>query len=142
MWYNEVYYIKEVSGLNEEYLIPNSQRSPQELREQCRKGGIKSGETRRRRKTQREYLQQALDINIKDIPQLKKLGEKMGLEVDKCTLQQLLTIKLLLNTANKSDISSLKDVTALLGEQNETSENNGILDDLTAYLKGGNNNVK
>lgn len=106
------------------------------------KGGKAGAETKKRRKTQREYLQQALDINIKDIPQLKKLGEKMGLEVDKCTLQQLLTIKLLLNTANKSDISSLKDVTALLGEQNETSENNGILNDLTAYLKGSDNNVK
>lgn len=128
--------MKGVKYVNEEYLIPNSQRSPQELREQCRKGGIKSGEVRRRRKTQREYLQQALDLNIKDIPQLKKLGEKMGLDVDQCTLQQLLTIKLLLNTANKSDISSLKDVTSLLGEQNETNENDGILNELTSYLKG------
>lgn len=128
--------------MNEQYLIPNSQRSPQELREQCRKGGIKSGETRRRRKTQREYLQQALDLNIKDIPQLRKLGEKMGLDVDRCTLQQLLTIKLLLNTANKSDISSLKDVVGLLGEQNESRENNGILNDLAAYLKSDKKDVE
>lgn len=41
---------------NEQNLIPNSQRSPSELREQCRKGGIKSGEVRRARKTLKEEL--------------------------------------------------------------------------------------
>lgn len=128
--------------MNDENLKPFKERSESEAFAIRSKGGKAGAETKKRRKTQREYLQQALDINIKDIPQLKKLGEKMGLDVDQCTLQQLLTIKLLLNTANKSDISSLKDVTALLGEQNEANENNGILDDLTAYLKGGNNNVK
>lgn len=123
--------------MNNENLLKMSELTPSERRRNASIAGKASGEARKRRKTQREYLQQALDLNIKDIPQLKTLGEKMGLDVDKCTLQQLLTIKLLLNTANKSDISSLKDVTALLGEQNETNENNGILNDLTAYLKGG-----
>lgn len=122
--------------MNDENLLKMSELTPSERRRNASIAGKASGEARKRRKTQREYLQQALDLNIKDIPQLKKLGEKMGLDVDKCTLQQLLTIKLLLNTANKSDISSLKDVTALLGEQNETNENNGILNDLAAYLKG------
>lgn len=122
--------------MNDENLKPFSEFSAKKAFEIRSKGGKAGAEAKKRRKTQREYLQQALDINIKDIPQLKKLGEKMGLDVDQCTLQQLLTIKLLLNTANKSDISSLKDVTALLGEQNETTENNGILNDLTAYLKG------
>lgn len=36
---------------NEQNLIPNSQRSPKEVRENARKGGIKSGEVRRQRKT-------------------------------------------------------------------------------------------
>ena len=31
-------------------LIPNSERSPEELREMGRKGGIKSGESRRRKR--------------------------------------------------------------------------------------------
>ena len=35
-------------------LIPNSERSPSELREMGRKGGIKSGESRRRNKRLRE----------------------------------------------------------------------------------------
>lgn len=128
--------------MNNDNLININSRPLDEQREIQRKGGIANGELRRRRKTQREYLQNALDMNIKDIPQLRKLGEKMGLDVDKCTLQQLLTIKLLLNTANKSDISSLKDVVALLGEQNESRENNGILNDLAAYLKSDKKDVE
>lgn len=36
--------------MNAENLIPNSERTPSEHRENCRKGGIKSGEARRQRK--------------------------------------------------------------------------------------------
>ena len=122
--------------MNDSNLININSRPLDEQREIQRKGGIANGELRRRRKTQREYLQNALDMKVKTIPQLKKLAEKIGLDIDKATLQELLTIKLLLNTANKSDVSSLKDVVTILGEQDETSENNGILTDLAAYLKG------
>lgn len=41
---------------NEKNLIPNSERTPQQLREQTRKAGIASGEARRRRKTLKEEL--------------------------------------------------------------------------------------
>ena len=40
--------------MNDENLIPNSERSPSELREMGRKGGIRSGEVRRRNKRLRE----------------------------------------------------------------------------------------
>lgn len=40
--------------MNEDNLIPNSERSPSELRGMGRKGGIKSGESRRRKKRLRE----------------------------------------------------------------------------------------
>ena len=42
--------------MNDSNLIPNKERSPSELREMGRKGGIKSGEIRRRKKKQREYV--------------------------------------------------------------------------------------
>lgn len=125
--------------MNNENLIPFEKLSESEQREIRSKGGKASGEARRRRKTQREFLENALDMKIKTIPKLTKLAERLGINADECTLQELLTIKLLLNTADKSDISSLKDVTALLGEQSESVENNGILNDLAAYLKGKNN---
>lgn len=40
--------------MNDENLIPNSERSPSELREMGRKGGIRSGEVRRQNKRIRE----------------------------------------------------------------------------------------
>ena len=40
--------------MNDENLIPNSERSPSELREMGRKGGIRSGEVRRQNKRMRE----------------------------------------------------------------------------------------
>lgn len=42
---------------NEQNLIPNSARSPQELREMTRKGGIASGEARRRKADLRKTLE-------------------------------------------------------------------------------------
>lgn len=125
----------------QENLIPFNERSEKEQWEIRSKGGKASGEARRKRKTQREFLENALDMKVKTIPKLKKLSNQLGLD-ENCTLQELLTVKLIMNTAAASDLSRLKDISSLLGEQNETSESNGILDDLTAYLKGGNNNAK
>lgn len=45
---------------NEQNLIPNSQRSPSEVRENSRKGGIASGEARRAKRDFRESMMQAL----------------------------------------------------------------------------------
>ena len=41
---------------NEENLIPNSQRTPEELREMCSKGGKKSGESRKRKKQMKQIM--------------------------------------------------------------------------------------
>lgn len=40
--------------MNEKNLIPNHERSPEELREMGKKGGIRSGEVRRQNKRMRE----------------------------------------------------------------------------------------
>lgn len=51
--------------MNNENLIPNSERSPSELREQARKGGIASGEARRRKRDLRQVVQMVLDEKVK-----------------------------------------------------------------------------
>lgn len=48
--------------MNDENLIPNSERSPSELREMGKKGGIKSGESRRRNKRLREGAELLAEI--------------------------------------------------------------------------------
>lgn len=51
---------------NAENLIPNSERSPKELREQTRKGGIASGEARRRKRDLRLALEMLLEKDFTD----------------------------------------------------------------------------
>lgn len=46
---------------NEENLIPISEKTPEELREMTRNGGIKSGEVRREKKALREVLRAILE---------------------------------------------------------------------------------
>ena len=50
-----------------ENLIPNSERSPDEVRKNSAKGGVKSGVTRRRRKAIKEILAGAWNIWLCDI---------------------------------------------------------------------------
>lgn len=47
--------------MNEQNLIPNSERSPNEVRENGKKGGINSGKARRRKKEFRELFEKMLD---------------------------------------------------------------------------------
>lgn len=46
---------------NEENLIPTNRRSKEEARELGRKGGIRSGEARRKKRAMRELLEMALE---------------------------------------------------------------------------------
>lgn len=55
---------------NEKNLIPNSQRTPEELREMTRKGGIRSGEVRRAKKTFRELIEEYGGLPDENDPRL------------------------------------------------------------------------
>ena len=63
--------------MNEKNLIPNSERSPKEVRENGRKGGIRSGEVRREQKTYRDMAKAMLSATITDeniLNELKSYG--------------------------------------------------------------------
>lgn len=47
-----------------ENLIPNSERSPSELREQCRRGGVASGEARRKKADMKKLLELTLQKQV------------------------------------------------------------------------------
>lgn len=53
--------------MNEQNLIPNSQRSREELQEMGRKGGIKSGEVRRHNRELRKLTRWMLRDAMKNI---------------------------------------------------------------------------
>lgn len=121
--------------MNEKNLIPNSERSPKEVRENGRKGGIKSGKARREKKTIQKILADLLDSEIKDSPQFAKLASKMGLESDK-SIKDIFTYICVLNSVKSGNLGDLERLSKLLGEDNVKEHNNGILDELTEYLKG------
>lgn len=80
---------KRKARKSSENLIPNSQRSPSELRKQCSKGGKKSGETRRAKKAVKEALKKAptdvMDWLYSLQPDSKTrevLSEKLGIPID------------------------------------------------------------
>lgn len=65
-----------VKRVNDENLIPNSERSPSELQEMGRKGGIKSGESRRKNKRLREIAVLLAGI-IAESEECKKLFDDL-----------------------------------------------------------------
>ena len=76
-------------------LIPNSERSPKEVREQGRKGGINSGKSRRAKKTLSERIKLALTIstneNLKGVKrQIRELLPNRQTTANKEVLKTLL----------------------------------------------------
>ncbi|HFD5283166.1 TPA: hypothetical protein ACNYVK_001713 [Streptococcus pyogenes] len=74
---------------NEENLIPNSERTPSELREMTKKGGIASGKSRRRKKEFKAIIEQALNSTIPHEKAQKKL-ESLGFDP---TFQSAIALK-------------------------------------------------
>ena len=109
-------------------------RSGEEAVENGRKGGIASGQSRREKKTIQKILADLLDGQIKDSPQFAKLASKMGVESDK-SIKDIFTYICVLNSVKSGNLGDLERLSKLLGEDNAKEHNNGILDELTEYLK-------
>lgn len=100
----------------------------------ARQGGLASGKARREKKTIQKILADLLDGQIKDSPQFAKLASKMGVESDK-SVKDIFTMVCLLNSVKSGNLGDLERLSKLLGEDNAKEQNNGILDELTEYLK-------
>lgn len=71
--------VRRLASGNEKNLIPNSQRTPEELREMTRKGGIASGKARRRKANLKKAMVTLLSMNVQS-DKSRALLEAMGLE--------------------------------------------------------------
>ena len=109
-------------------------RTGEEQVEIARQGGIASGKARREKKTIQKILADLLDGQIKDSPQFAKLASKMGVESDK-SIKDIFTYICVLNSVKSGNLGDLERLSKLLGEDNAKEQNNGILDELTEYLK-------
>ena len=123
---------------NEQNLRPSEYKLSQE---EAKRGGINSAKARREKKTIQKILADLLDGQIKDSPQFAKLASKMGVESDK-SIKDIFTMVCLLNSVKSGNLGDLERLSKLLGEDNAKEHNNGILDELTEYLKNEQADVK
>lgn len=127
---------------NPQNLIPNSQRTPSELREQTRRAGQKSGEARRRKRAFREIAEvlgniAICDGDVSDIESIQKLGEMKGanLSVKEAMLWQQI------QKALNGDTKAFEVVMGVLGEQPtdkveiQVQQNKDSLDKLVAQME-------
>lgn len=125
---------------NEKNLIPNSQRTPEELREMTRKGGIASGKARRKKADLKKAMQTLLSMDVaseKSKQQLEELGVEATNEMllAFATFQQAVkgnqravenVIKLTTTDKDKHDIAEQKErIKALKMKNKQLEENDG-----------------
>ena len=115
-------------------LIPQNKRTKEEQREIARMGGIASGKARREKQKTQQILADLVSIKNKELATFQKEAKKMGLDGD-ISIHELFTMVCLLNSVKSGNLGDLERLSKLLGEDNAKEHNNGILDELTEYLK-------
>lgn len=105
--------------MNEKNLIPNSKRTPSELREQTSKGGKKSGEARRRKKSMREKMKLLLSLPAcdNDMEQLHAIG----VETEDSD-NEMVILKGLFLKAAEGDVAAVREIRNILGKDNSSEE--------------------
>ncbi|MGI6048990.1 MAG: hypothetical protein ACOYEG_13460 [Petrimonas sp.] len=79
---------------NEQNLIPNEMRTPEERRENARKAGIASGEARRKKKRMKELCDLVLNNKIQDERAVEGLRQRFPeIESDDITYELVLILK-------------------------------------------------
>ena len=94
------------------------------------KGGIKSGEVRRRKKLLKECMENLLQMPVSDKKIYKKL-ESMGVAPEDIDNRYQITVALFLKAAS-GDVSAYKEIRDLMGE-NEKDNKLGKIDE---FLEG------
>ncbi len=116
---------------NEENLIPMDQRSKSEARELGRKGGIASGEARRRKRCLKDAAEYYLSLPVSDKRRFNKLARRY-VEVDEID-NQMLMVAGLHDAACAGDARAASVLIKLLGEETPAGGDEGevrIIDDL------------
>ena len=99
--------------MNDQNLIPNSARSPIELREQTKRGGIASGKSRKEKASLRKAAQDVLNGTYKD---------KTGQEFDGAKVVILNLFKIANDIHNKQCIQAIRLLMELYGEEKSPEE--------------------
>ena len=121
--------------MNEQNLIPNSERTPSELREITRSGGKKSGEVRRKRKTIKQQLELLLSTPVSN-EDLKKQIKKWGIDDDDDINNQMAVTVSLYQQALKGNTKAIEIIRDTVGEKPvEKLEHSGNIGNSLDVLK-------
>ena len=93
--------------MNENNLIPNTERTAEELRQITRKGGIASGVARRKKKAMKAVLDELL---TRGIANKKDLALAQGFGDTEDVTQEMLVLMGLLKAAKEGDVSAVKEI--------------------------------
>lgn len=91
---------------NTNNLIPNSERTPEELKEIARMGGLKSGETRRRKANLRKAVKNIFEMDVPDV-EMKDTLESMGVDA---SIENALVIALVKKGLYDDDVRAISEL--------------------------------
>lgn len=121
---------------NEKNLIPNSERTPEELRKIAAAGGRASGAARRRKKSLKEAADLYLSLPVTDRRVWNKLARD-GVEPEDVDNQMAVVAGLTMR-AIKGDSKAAKVLFDLLGESGDTDSQDALerLDEVLSQIGG------
>ena len=121
---------------NKDNLINPKDRTSEELREMTRKGGIASGEARRRKKTMREALEMLLyDTKLNE--QTKQMLQAEGIKNADDFNHQMVITRSLIAKAESGDVQAYHAICAMIGEKPSENFNlGGVPTSLHIVCKG------
>ena len=103
---------------NEQNLIPMNKRTESEQRVICSKGGVASGETRRRKRDAKEIMEILLSMQIKDGKSSDIAGIRnfMDMHGKNITVEEAMHLKVV-QKALKGDLNAYDRALAIVGEK-------------------------
>ena len=87
-------------------LIPNSERTPEERKEIARKGGLKSGETKRRKANLKKAVKNIFEMDVPDV-EMKDTLESMGIDA---SIENALVIALVKKGLYDDDVRAISEL--------------------------------
>lgn len=118
---------------NDKNLVPLGNRTKSERREIAQKGGIASGESRRRRKLLKDSMNALLELPVSSTREYNALI-KMGIDIKDIDNSQLIVLALF-NKAKSGDVAAIKELRNLIGEDSAEDKSVGQLERLIEGLK-------
>lgn len=91
---------------NTNNLIPNSERTPEERKEIARKGGLKSGETKRRKANLRKAVKSIFESDVPDV-EMKDTLESFGVDA---SIENALVIALVKKGLYDDDVRAISEL--------------------------------